>query len=68
MTGASATSKPIIAMRCIVQIPEPMEAAPSASQPGFHALSLRSERIVQRSPSALPRHAITYATTGVTAP
>ncbi len=48
-----------MATKCIVQMPEPMAAAPSPSQPGFQEVSVRRERMVQRSPRALPRQAIT---------
>lgn len=34
-TGVSFTWNPIMAMKCIVQMPEPIDADPSASQPGF---------------------------------
>ncbi|MFJ8467462.1 hypothetical protein [Streptomyces swartbergensis] len=57
-----------MAMKCIVQMPHPMEAAPNASQPGFHDRASGSERTMHRSPSAPPRQAIRYAATGVTAP
>ena len=47
-----------LAMKCIVQIPPPFDAAPSASQPGFHDWSLSRDRTMQRSPSAPPRQAM----------
>lgn len=54
----SFTEKPSIAMQCMVQMPQPMEAAPSASQPGFHDWPpSRSDLVVQRSPRAPPRQA-----------
>ncbi|BFO21497.1 hypothetical protein SHKM778_78850 [Streptomyces sp. KM77-8] len=54
----SSTVKPSIAMKCIVQMPQPIDAAPRASQPGFpERPSERSDLVVQRSPSAPPRQA-----------
>ncbi|RPK60543.1 hypothetical protein EES42_33610 [Streptomyces sp. ADI95-17] len=55
----SRTRKPSMAMKCMVQIPQPMDAAPSASHPGFRGRSERSDLTVQRRPRAAPRHAIT---------
>ncbi len=47
-----------MAMKCIVQMPQPIDAAPSASQPGFHDSPLSRERTMHRSPNAPPRQAI----------
>ncbi|WP_406451281.1 hypothetical protein [Streptomyces sp. NBC_00876] len=51
--------KPIIAMKCMVQMPQPMDTAASESQPFRRpGRPLRMDRTVQRSPSADPRQAI----------
>lgn len=55
-------------MKCIVQMPEPMDVAPSASQTALKERSVRSDRVVQRNPRAAPRHAIRKAAAGVTIP
>ncbi|SCD86991.1 hypothetical protein GA0115250_127224 [Streptomyces sp. BvitLS-983] len=57
-----------MAMKCMVQIPEPIAPVPSASQPGRQVRVTSSDLVVQRSPSAPPRQAIRYAATGVTRP
>ncbi len=49
-TGTPSTEKPTIAMKCMVQMPEPMEVAPRASQPALKERSVRSDRVVQRRP------------------
>ncbi|MFD0648356.1 hypothetical protein ACFQ2Y_06280 [Streptomyces malaysiensis subsp. malaysiensis] len=58
LIGVSFTWNPIMAMKCIVQMPEPIDADPSASQPGFQEGRLRTDRAVQRKPRAAPRQAM----------
>lgn len=52
----------------MIQMPQPMVAAPRASQPGFHDCRLFSERTTQRSPRALATQATMQEAAGVTAP
>ncbi|EXU65649.1 hypothetical protein Z951_24395 [Streptomyces sp. PRh5] len=56
--GVSFTWNPIMAMKCIVQMPEPIDADPSASQPAFQERWVRTDRAVQRKPRAPPRQAM----------
>ncbi len=57
-----------MAMKCIVQMPEPMAAEPRASQPARQDWATSIDLVVQRSPSAPPRKARKNATSGVTIP
>ncbi|CAM5304076.1 hypothetical protein SHIRM173S_05742 [Streptomyces hirsutus] len=60
--------KPIIAMKCMVHMPDPMAPEPRASQPGRHDPVTASGRVAHRSPRAPPRQAMRKATVGVTRP
>ena len=62
------TVNPIIATKCMVQMPDPIAADPKASQPARQELATSIDLVVQRRPSAPPRQAMRYATTGVTSP
>lgn len=66
--GACRTEKPIMAMKCMVQMPVPIEVAPRASQPALKLSRWRSDLVVHRRPRAPPRHAMRKAATGVTSP
>ncbi|GAA3306684.1 hypothetical protein GCM10020295_63550 [Streptomyces cinereospinus] len=66
--GASRTVKPIIAMKCMVQMPEAIATDPRASQEGRQEPPTRKALVVQRRPRAPPRQAMTKATSGVTRP
>ncbi|WP_234326668.1 hypothetical protein [Streptomyces sp. NRRL S-495] len=48
------TVKPSIARKCMVQMPQPISAAPSSSQPSRLRGGRSRARTVQRRPSAAP--------------
>ncbi len=50
--------KPIMAMKCMVQMPEPIAAEPSASHAGRQDRVTRMDLVVQRRPRAPPRQAM----------
>ncbi|GGR42703.1 hypothetical protein GCM10010282_39630 [Streptomyces roseolus] len=66
--SVSLTWKPGIAMKRMVQIPHPIDAAPSAGHPGLRVRPVASDRTVRRGPGALPRQAVTWPASGVAMP